>query len=179
VAGAKTVWLVGMMGAGKSTVGPALARRLGVRFVDTDAEIEREAGLAVSEIFARDGEDAFRAREREAIEALAGRPAVVALGGGAIARAGMPERLAATGTVVYLRAEPATLARRLGDARERPLLADLDPEGRRQRVEQLLATREAAYRSAALTVDTDERSAQEVVEAILAGLSGARDGATP
>ena len=105
------MWLVGMMGAGKSAVGPALAQRLECDFVDSDAEIEREAGCSIAELFAAEGEPCFRERERAAIEKLAGRPAVVALGGGAPAQPGAGEWLAATGCVVYLRARPETLVR--------------------------------------------------------------------
>src|SRR5262252_6548436 len=94
------VWLVGMMGAGKSTVGPALARRLGRRFVDTDAEIERERGAAVAEIFAREGEPATR---------LCAEPVVAALGGGALAQPGVADAAARAGTLVWLRARPETL----------------------------------------------------------------------
>ena len=106
-----TVWLVGMMGAGKSTVGPALARRLARRFVDTDLEIEHAAGRSVAEIFADDGEDAFRARERTAIATWAGREVVAALGGGAPAQPGVRDRLERSGVVVYLRAATETLER--------------------------------------------------------------------
>ena len=145
-----------MMGSGKSTLGPALARALGRRFVDADREIEREAGVSVSELFAREGEAGFRARERAALEALAGSGAVVALGGGAIAQAGAAERLAAQGTVVYLRARLETLVMRLGNASSRPLLAGLDAKGRRARLEALLAERKPAYETARITIDTDD-----------------------
>ncbi|RIL05855.1 MAG: shikimate kinase, partial [Proteobacteria bacterium] len=83
-----TIWLVGLMGAGKSAVGEALAAALGLRFEDTDAAIERRARRSVAQIFAERGEPAFRALERAAIERLAGRPVVAALGGGAIAQPG-------------------------------------------------------------------------------------------
>src|SRR5690606_21135862 len=134
-----TIWLVGAMGAGKSAVGPRLAARLGLPFVDADAEIERAAGASIAAIFEREGEASFRARERAAIEAQAGRAAVVALGGGAIAQPGAAERLAATGTVVWLRARPETLAARVGDGAGRPLLASLAPDERRARIAALLA----------------------------------------
>jgi shikimate kinase/3-dehydroquinate synthase len=150
------IWLVGMMGSGKSTLGPALARALGRRFVDADREIEREAGVSVSELFAREGEAGFRARERAALDALAGSGAVVALGGGAVAQAGAAERLAAQGTVVYLRARLETLVMRLGNASSRPLLAGLDAKGRRARLEALLAERKPAYETARITIDTDD-----------------------
>ena len=173
-----TIWLVGAMGAGKSAVGPLLAARLGLPFVDVDAEVERAAGARIAEIFAREGEAAFRARERDAIERVAGRPAVVALGGGAIAQPGAAQRLAATGTVVWLRARPETLAERIGDARERPLLAGLDPAARRARIEALLAEREPCYRTARIAIDTDgvgpDAVAAELAERLRAGTADAR-----
>lgn len=155
-----------MMGAGKSSVGRALAARLGREFVDTDAEIEKAAGASVREIFEREGEAGFRARERAAIDALAGRPVVVALGGGAIAQPGAAERLAASGTVVWLRARPETLAARVGDADARPLLRGLGPEARIARIAELAAAREASYRTARIAVDTDELQAEQVARAI-------------
>jgi shikimate kinase len=155
-----------MMGAGKSSVGRALAARLGREFVDTDAEIEKAAGASVREIFEREGEAVFRARERAAIDALAGRPVVVALGGGAIAQPGAAERLAASGTVVWLRARPETLAARVGDADARPLLRGLGPEARIARIAELAAAREASYRTARIAVDTDELDAERVAAAI-------------
>jgi shikimate kinase len=171
MAGAGTVWLVGMMGAGKSAVGPALARRLARRFVDTDAEIEREQGRTVAEIFAREGEAAFRALERAVVTRWLGEPAVVALGGGAIARDDVRAAVERAGTVVWLRARPETLLARLGEAAARPLLAGLPAAGRLARLRELLAAREAAYARAALVVDTDDASVDEVVERIARGLA--------
>lgn len=159
----RTVWLVGMMGAGKTTLGPALAGALGRPFIDADDEIERAAGRSIPQIFAREGEAAFRALERAALEALAQSGAVVALGGGAIAQPGAAARLLATGTVVYLRARPETLWRRLGDADSRPLLASLTPEQRRARIEALLAERRPAYESAQIAIDTDEDAPERLV----------------
>ncbi|UCE87893.1 MAG: shikimate kinase [Deltaproteobacteria bacterium] len=155
-----------MMGAGKSAAGARLAQRLGREFVDLDAELERSAGRGIAEIFDAEGEEGFRARERAAIESVAGKPAVVALGGGAIAQPGMSERLAASGTVVYLRARPETLLERVGDAAGRPLLEGLDREQRRLRIRALLARREPAYRSARIVVDTDGRSVDEVADSL-------------
>jgi shikimate kinase len=161
-----------MMGAGKSTIGPRLARRLGRRFIDTDSEVERAAGRGVAEIFEREGEPAFRRREREAIEACCGENAVVALGGGAIEPPGARERLASTGTVVYLRARPGTLLARLGDARNRPLLAGLSPAGQASRLAELLERRRAAYESASIVIDTDDLPPDSVVEALASRIEG-------
>jgi len=151
-----------MMGAGKSRVGAELARRLGLRFVDTDSEIERARGLRIREIFEREGEGSFRALERDAIAGLSGQPCVVALGGGAIAEPGAAERLAGTGTLVYLRARPESLLARVGDAPGRPLLEGLAPGERLGRLRALLAERSPHYESATIAVDTDDLSVGEV-----------------
>ena len=169
------MWLVGMMGAGKSVVGPALAARLKRRFVDTDAEIERDAGLSIREVFARDGEVAFRVLEQQAVENAAREGAVVALGGGAIAAPRGPERLAENGVVVYLRARPETLLSRMGDCRRRPLLAEVAPDQRLGRLAALLEERREAYESAGNAVDTDEATVAEVVNEVVKALD--REGA--
>lgn len=161
-----TVWLVGMMGAGKSAVGRELARRLGRPFVDTDREIEDLRGVAIAEIFAREGEGAFRALERGMVERLAGRPAVVALGGGALGQADVRRLVAGTGTLVWLRARPETLLARIGACEVRPLLAGLGAEARLARIRALLAAREADYARAAVAVETDAASVAEVAERI-------------
>jgi shikimate kinase len=165
-----TIWLVGMMGAGKSAVGARLAERLGRSFVDTDLAIERTAGLSISELFAREGESAFRKREREAIENLAGDPLVVALGGGAMAQPGAPERLLESGTIVYLRTRPETLFGRLGEVVDRPLLQGVSGSERLRRIAELLAERSASYERASIVVDTDSLEPNEVAEAILCRL---------
>ena len=158
----RTVWLVGMMGAGKSAVGTRLADRLGCRFADADRFIEQEAGISVAEIFEREGESGFRARERRATLELARRGGVVALGGGTIAQEGMPALLASHGTVVYLEAAVDTLVERVGEAGERPLLAGLDAAQRAERLGALLAEREPAYRTAQITVRTDGKDPEAV-----------------
>jgi shikimate kinase len=161
-----------MMGAGKSSVAAELGRRLGLPVFDTDARVEAEAGMTIAEIFAAEGEPGFRARERRAIEVLAGKPAVVALGGGAMAQPGAPERLAVSGRVVYLRASPETLARRVGRGKTRPLLAGLGARGRRAKLAALLAEREPLYRSAEIAVDTDGLGVNAVAGAVIAALEG-------
>lgn len=172
--GGRTIWLVGMMGAGKSRVGPALARRLGCRFVDSDAEVEREAGCSVAELFAREGEAGFRRRERRAIEAWAGQGAVVALGGGAVAQPGAREVLEQAGTLVYLRARPETLLARLGAAEGRPLLAGTDRDARLARLRALLVERAPHYEAASVVVDTDELGPEAVLERVADALEAAR-----
>jgi 3-dehydroquinate synthase len=164
------IWLVGMMGSGKSSVGPVLARRLGLPFVDNDARIEAQAGRSVAEIFAGEGEAGFRVREARAVAEAAGERAVVALGGGAIAQPGAAERLARAGTVVYLKASADELARRVGRAGGRPLLSGLSPEARRARLEQMLVEREPSYRSARIEVETTGRTLEEVAREIVRGL---------
>lgn len=160
-----------MMGAGKSTVGPALATRLGRAFVDTDQEVERVAGATVAEIFSREGETGFREREQTAIEAAGQRAAVVALGGGAIVQPGAADRLTAVGLVVWLEADPDTILERIGDAGSRPLLAGLDPAGQRAKLEALLAARKPYYARAAIRVDAT-RSPEAVVDEIVAAMHG-------
>lgn len=162
----RPILLVGMMGCGKSTVGPALARRLARDFVDVDHEIEARAGRTLPEIFEADGEAAFRSLERETLATLVREDPVVALGGGAIAQPGAPERLAKLGTVVYLRASLDSLMRRVGAADGRPLLAGLDEASRRERLEVMLRDRRAAYESARLVVDTDDRSVEQIAQTI-------------
>lgn len=163
----RPIWLVGMMGAGKSTVGLALAKRLSLTFVDADSEMESRAGRTISEIFARQGEAAFRVLEREFIDEVSRTPAVVALGGGAIAQPGRVEELKRLGVLVYLRARPESLLARIGDARSRPLLDALGPRERRARLCELLKEREASYARAAIQVDTDDLAPAAVVTRIV------------
>ncbi len=171
-ANARTIWLVGMMGSGKTSVGRRLAARLQRRFVDTDQEVERAAGAPVSRIFEREGEAGFRARERRTIEALEGAAAVVSLGGGAVAQAGIAERLAASGTIVYLRARPETLLRRVGSGETRPLLCGLDPSARLEKLRTLLLEREPFYERAQVVIDTDECDAERVAGDLARRLGG-------
>ena len=160
------LWLVGMMGAGKSTIGPVVAGLLGRPFVDTDDIVVQTAGQSVQAIFESEGERGFRERERAAILEVAKRGAVVSLGGGAIAQPGAPEQLAALGTVVYLRARLATLMNRIGDGSHRPMLSGMSAEEREQRVADLLAERASAYESAQLFVDVDNWEVDSIAELI-------------
>lgn len=165
------IYLVGMMGAGKSTVGVLLAEQLGCAFVDTDAEVEARAACTIAEIFEREGEARFRALEAEAIEAATEAGAVVALGGGAMAQPGMADRLCERGDVVWLRLTPEESLERVGTTDDRPLLAGLDRAGRLAKLEALLSERQPYYSRAQHRVDAG-RAPDEVVRAIVASLEG-------
>ena len=157
----KNVVLCGFMGTGKTVVGTIAARLLGRPFVDVDAEIAGRAGRSVPAIFAAEGEDGFRRREREAVAALAAREGqVVATGGGVLLDPANRAALADTGTLVLLTATPAALAARLADQTDRPLLAgatDLPA-----RIAELLAARAEAYTACDHTIDTTDLAAVEV-----------------
>ncbi|GAA0954481.1 shikimate kinase [Actinocorallia libanotica] len=159
--------LVGPPGSGKSTIGTALAEALGVAFRDTDADVEAKAGKPISEIFIDDGEQSFRALEREAVrEALAGHEGVLALGGGAVLAAETQELLAGH-TVVYLEVSLAEAVKRVGLNSARPLLV-LNP---RSQLRKLLDERLPIYeRLAVITANTTERSEEEVVAELAAAL---------
>jgi len=126
----RTVVLVGMMGAGKTAVGKALAARLGVAFRDSDAELEIAAAMSISEIFARDGEAFFRARETEVIDRLiSAPPCVLSTGGGAFLQPSNREIISAKGVSVWLNADLALLWSRVKSKDTRPLLRTPDPYG--------------------------------------------------
>jgi shikimate kinase len=165
----RPIYLVGMMGAGKSTVGPRLAARLHRRFVDTDREVELRTGYTIAEIFEHEGEAHFRELEVEAIDFASKEAAVVALGGGAIVQPRAIQGLLDRGTIVYLSASPEILVERIGDGAKRPLLAGLDPDGRVERLTSLLAERRVHYEKASITVDAS-RNADEVVDEIVVAL---------
>ena len=168
------IYLVGMMGVGKSTVGARLALRLGRAFLDTDQEVERVAGRTIAEIFETDGESQFRLLEAEAIQAASADAAVVALGGGAVAEPGAMERLLAHGEVIFLMADPKLLIDRIGDPASRPLLSGLDHAAQLARLEALLAEREPFYLQANIRIDA-MGSAEEVVDRIVDQLDAESD----
>lgn len=157
--------LTGFMGTGKTAVGQAIAERLGRWFVDVDAVIERQAGRPIHQIFAQDGEPAFRALETEVIRSLTNESnLVISTGGGALLSPINRQRLQASGVLVCLRASVDTLLARLADTTNRPLLAGPD---RRARIATLLAQRAALYDAIPLQVDTDRLSVPEVAEAVI------------
>lgn len=166
---AGNIFLVGLMGAGKTTVGRLLARRLKLRFYDSDQEIERRCGVKIPVIFEIEGEAGFRSREQQAIaELTALRGIVLATGGGAVLDEDNRRNLAAGGTVVYLSARPEDLYERVRDDRNRPLLSTPDPLAR---LCELHAERDPLYRQVAdLVVDTGEQSVQVLARELLAKL---------
>jgi shikimate kinase len=149
------LFLVGLPGAGKSTLGRQLARRLGKRFVDADIELEQRMGVSITTIFEIEGESGFRDREEMVLAELTLMANIVlSTGGGAVLRPGNRERLRDNGTVVYLHAEPSTLYGRIRHNRNRPLLRTADQLAR---LAELYATRDALYRETATHVVESER----------------------
>jgi len=167
----RTVVLVGMMGAGKTAVGHALAARLGVPFLDSDEEIVKAAQMTVAEIFARDGEPFFRARESEVLERLlSGSPAVVSTGGGAFLSAANRALIARLGASVWLKADLELLWNRVKHKNTRPLLRTENP---RATLAGLLAARTPFYEQAQIAVEAEpslsiEEMAGKVVTALAA-----------
>lgn len=164
----KSVFLVGPMGAGKTTIGRQLAQFLRFEFVDSDHEVEIRTGATIPWIFDIEGEEGFRSREETVIEDLTRRPGIVlATGGGAVLREENRRHLQARGLVVYLYATLNVLYARTAKDRNRPLLQTEDPRGR---LEALMTERDPLYRQvAAYVIDTGAKTARDTVREI-AGL---------
>ena len=171
----QSVFIVGMMGSGKSTVGRRLADLMGLDFVDADSVIEERAGADISWIFDVEGEDGFRQREEQVLDALSQRPGIVlATGGGAVLREVNRRRLHERGVVVYLRGSVDIIVARTRQDRRRPLLQGVDAQ---QRLADLLEQRRPLYQEVAhLAVDTDDGSAQRVAERVLEAVVAHREG---
>ncbi|HET9580375.1 MAG TPA: shikimate kinase [Usitatibacter sp.] len=163
------IFLVGMMGAGKTTLGRALAQRLRLRFVDTDKVMVGRTGVPVATIFEIEGEEGFRRRESAVLAEIAAADGqVVATGGGAILARENRELMRRRGTVIYLRGSVDCLWERTRHDASRPLLATPDP---RATLASLLEKREPLYREAAhVIVDTGEQSATALVGRVVAAL---------
>ncbi len=156
------------MGAGKSSVGRLLAKRLGRPFIDSDTEVEKAAGCSIEDIFDLYGEEAFRDVEERVIARLLKEPAsVLATGGGAFMNARTRNRIADEGISVWLRADLDVLVKRTSRRGGRPLLNNTDP---RQKLHDLMTRRYPVYETAAITVDsldeTPEKTAEKIVEAL-------------
>lgn len=166
--GSRSIVLVGMMGAGKSSVGKRLARRLSLPFADADTEIEQAAGMTIPEIFAHHGEPAFRDGEKKVIARLLETgPMVLATGGGAFMNADTREAIAKQGVSVWLKAELDLLLRRVRRRDDRPLLKTEDPAGTLAR---LIELRYPVYAEAAITVVSQDVPQDVMVEEVLDAL---------
>ncbi|NOD33673.1 MULTISPECIES: shikimate kinase [unclassified Ruegeria] len=165
----KTVVLVGMMGAGKTAVGRALAARLGVPFLDSDAEIESAANMTIPEIFERDGEPFFRAKEAQVIgRLLEEKKGVLSTGGGAFLQPGNRRTISQQGASVWLRADLNVLWNRVRHKDTRPLLRTADPYAT---LKALYEARVPVYAEADLTVESDgETSIENMVDRVVAAL---------
>ncbi|MFM8992229.1 MAG: shikimate kinase [Alphaproteobacteria bacterium] len=174
----RSIVLVGLMGAGKSSIGRRLAQRLGLDFVDADHEIERAAGCTIEEIFARFGEPAFRDGERRVIGRLLEdrAPIVLATGGGAFMDPETRARIRAHGVSVWLRAELDVLLRRVSRRSNRPLLKQGDP---REVLERLVAVRHPVYAVADLVVETHASPPAATVLRVIAARAARQRGAAP
>ena len=161
----KNIFLTGFMGCGKTSVGRVLSSRLGCRFVDLDAVIVSEAGTAIKEIFASQGEPAFRELESQALARIAQLPGVVVSTGGGVVLAQQNRALMRqSGSIVNLTASVETIASRLNGDSERPLLQD---DASCERIDTMLQGREPFYADADLRIDTTAKTVDAVVTEIL------------
>jgi shikimate kinase len=177
--GTRLIVLVGMMGAGKSTIGRRLAARLGMPFLDADSEIEAAAGMSISDIFEVHGEPHFRDGEARVIaRLLEGGPAVLATGGGAFMREDTRNRVGAKAVSIWLKADADIIMRRVRRRADRPLLQTADPEAT---VGRLISEREPVYQHADLTIWSrevpHEKVVDECVDALHARLCGSAEAA--
>ena len=167
--GTRTIVLVGMMGAGKTSIGKRLAQRLGIPFNDADAEIERAAGMTIPEIFSTRGEAEFRLGEQRVIQRLLGEGAsVLATGGGAFMNADTRKRIAEAGVSIWLKADFDVLLRRVKKRSNRPLLQTEDPE---KTLRDLIETRYPTYAEATLTIHSRDVAHEVIVDEIIFELS--------
>ena len=165
----RSIVLVGLMGAGKTSIGRRLAARLGLPFRDADQEIELAAGCTIPELFARYGEPAFRDGERRVIARLLDQPPhVLATGGGAFMNPETRQLILERSTAVWLKADIDLLARRVARKTDRPLLQGKDP---REVLEALARVREPVYAEAHVTVDSDETPHGVTVQAVIDALT--------
>lgn len=170
--GRRSIVLVGMMGAGKSSIGRRLATRLNLPFVDADAEIEKAAGMSIPDIFATHGEPDFRAGEARVIARLLDSgPQVLATGGGAFMNAETRAAIGVKGVSVWLRAEAEVLMRRIKRRHDRPLLATDDPAAT---LRQLIDIRYPVYALASVAVQSREVPHDKIVDEIVAALAGVK-----
>jgi shikimate kinase len=170
VLGRRSVVLVGMMGSGKSSIGRRVALRLGIPFVDADAEIEKAAGMSIPDIFSVRGEAEFRSGEaRVIVRLLEGGPQVLSTGGGAFMNGDTRAAIAAKGISIWLNAEFDVLMKRIRRRHDRPLLKTDDPAAT---LRKLMQERYPTYALADLTVHSREVPHDKIVDEIVAALAG-------
>jgi shikimate kinase len=180
--GDRSIVLIGMMGVGKSSIGRRLGARLGIPFIDADAEIERAAGMSIADIFARHGEAAFRSGEARVIARLLnGAPQVLATGGGAVMDPATRALIQQRGVSIWLSAEFELLLRRISKRKaDRPMLQTADPAAT---LRELLAAREPIYAQADLTVQSrdvpHDAVVAEIIDRLAAFLGVAPQGSQP
>jgi shikimate kinase len=168
--GRRSIVLVGMMGAGKSSIGRRVALRLGIPFIDADAEIEKAAGMSISDIFAIRGEAEFRAGETRVIaRLLESGPQVLATGGGAFVNPETRAAVAAKGISIWLKAEFDVLLKRIRRRHDRPLLKTDDPGAT---LRKLMQERDPTYALADLTVQSRDVLHDRIVDEIVGALAG-------
>jgi shikimate kinase len=168
--GARSIVLVGMMGAGKSTIGRRLSSRLGMPFLDADAEIEAAAGMSIPDIFESRGEPDFRDGEARVIARLLDSgPAVLATGGGAFMRKETRDRIRDKAVSIWLKVDADVIMRRVKRRSDRPLLQTADPEAT---VGRLISEREPVYRQANLTILSRDVPHEKIVEECIEALHG-------
>ncbi|MCR4379086.1 MAG: shikimate kinase [Rhodospirillales bacterium] len=164
----RPIVLIGLMGAGKSSVGRRLAKKLGLSFIDSDDEIEKAAGCTIEDIFDRFGEAEFRQGEKRVMERLLDEgPMVLATGGGAFMNSDIRARILAKGTAVWLRAGLEALFERTSRRGGRPLLKTSDP---RKTLETLIKERYPVYEEAPIIIDTDTETLDSTVDSIIEAL---------
>ena len=161
----KNIFLLGFMGAGKTTVGQVLAEKIGYKFVDPDQVLEEKAGTTISAIFSEFGEDYFRDLESQTLEAIsAGEGQVIATGGGVVMKDRNWDIMKESGITVYLKAPVEVLYERIKDTTNRPLLQVEDPL---ERARELLESREQMYQKADLIVDSEKLSVTGVADELV------------
>lgn len=175
------VYIAGFMGSGKSTIGPILANTLGFEFVDVDKFVEKKAEKRIVDIFASEGEQAFRALERSSLKEIAARDhCVISLGGGTIANEENFQLIRESGIIVYLQLSPEEILQRVHHRTDRPLLTSADGtklprEEIQQRVQDLLRRREEFYGRADVVIQTDRKRVGATVDEIVRKLRGLVD----
>jgi shikimate kinase len=167
--GPRSLVLVGMMGAGKSSIGRKLAQRLNLHFVDADGEIEQAAGMSISEIFAKHGEPYFRAGEARVIARLLdGGPQVLATGGGAFMHPQSREAIRAKAVSIWLKAEYEVLMKRIKRRSDRPMLKTDDPG---ETLRRLMAERDPVYAEADVTVHSRDVPHEIIIAEIISAVA--------